>query len=1308
MQRKMKNRFFRLFMALTLLMTPIAAIFSGDSVKAADMPGPNGYNTGTTGPAASGNGTQGQGHYVTSGGGKKKPKKNKQTGTHAGKKNNTGTHSGGGGNSQTDKDVKDDNEDSDKDSDFGDLSIPSRLATAFAQGYDKATSDGQSDALKNGSSTKTTGDSDAIQTVQKNISALLDAGFYNVGALYGAVGLKGSSATNNVVQLPQADKPFMRAYLHGTGGNGKMDGFAYYNFGRAWDDMAKKAEAIPPNASGGDEAGQALSNAIGKVAKMGLSLLNNFSPAPIALAFYDARELTNNHFHKPNYIVSAIQRNTVIMEVLQFFGGPAPAPLSVMSNSEMIILTILVIDFALSALMLFFNEASFSRYLRKAALKILVIAAAVPLSMKLYSWALGGLDAVVGQENESIQNKMLEQNLGMALWADSRFALPKGVTLVVKDGQFQFDSSQVKAININSARLTGKISASEAGNVTQKVADKIVDAMSEAGDRNNQSSMQWNNVLRRGTNTPYYTDGLNEIADNVGKNSEIKKDDVAKVGYLSEAGGMTYTSDGSENGTYQYHTSSPDAYGFAPIAAYNFLNTNFTNNGISVISNIKPPVYPTVAVNANLYGMQTVKSIKENGDIMRVHPDPLVNFVLNLVAMYFGLKAMVTILVGAFGGMIRGSGQSVFGSAEGWGRLIGGVIALIGGMMGISLLISIISSLISAAYGIVLQFISIIPGLNGLQKGMNQLQSAVSGWPFIGGMLNASLNTVETFVSDAIALIFGIPLMKVPLTAFGEYASGFPDMLADRAAAMEARILGGYRGASHGGGGMGSKLAAAVHSNASGIKQGLSMAAGGAISNFLHDNNNSQSQSNTDNKTDQGKDGDNKASKQDSMAKLGGSSVKNAANQKNDQNHSDNSSQNDERSANSDNNSENASQDNSQSANDQNSEESQNGDEISSNEDTSVGDPNDNALEGADSDSVADSADAGAPDSDAAGTGDDSVAGESRAQDGDNQAQEGDNQAQEGDAGAQEGDQSIDESSMSDDDMSDQSMSDDDMANDQTNVDEGNTDNSENGDSQENKAGDVTDAAENVDENASMNQGGDSSESTDASNKSQQQANDNSARTDAKSSSQSVSSTTGAGAKDSMSQGANAASRDGASVKDGASAKDGASSAKGDAESKAGDKGIVQAAMKPDDSVSAKTNKLVSGIKSAGTAVGHAAKMTSEGKTDSTTQVVAGLTHAAASSVGARSMTQGLYNSAKTGNSSDNAAPITAPTSTDMPSQIDAPQTENPGRKQAAQINAQTVTEQAEQRGKADTNAAQSGPNIKSKVSSIVSNINSK
>lgn len=1308
MQRKMKTRFFRLFMALALLMTPIAAIFSGDLVKAVDMPGPNGYNTGTTGPAATGNGTQGQGspaatgngsqgqgHYVISGSGKKKPKKNKQTGTHAGNKNNTGTHSGGGGNSQTDKDVKNDNEDSDKDSDFGDLSIPSRLATAFAQGYDKATSDGQSDALKKGSSTKTTGDSDAIQTVQKNISALLDAGFYNVGALYGAVGLKGSSATNNVVQLPQADKPFMRAYLHGTGGNGKMDGFAYYNFGRAWDDMAKKAEAIPPNASGGDEAGQALSNAIGKVAKMGLSLLNNFSPAPIALAFYDARELTNNHFHKPNYIVSAIQRNTTIMEVLQFFGGPAPAPLSVMSNSEMIILTILVIDFALSALMLFFNEASFSRYLRKAALKIVVIAAAVPLSMKLYSWALGGLDAVVGQENESIQNKMLEQNLGMALWADSRFALPKGVTLVVKDGQFQFDSSQVKAININSARLTGKISASEAGNVTQKVADKIVDAMSEAGDRNNQSSMQWNNVLRRGTNTPYYTDGLNEIADNVGKNSKIKKDDVAKVGYLSEAGGMTYTSDGSENGTYQYHTSSPDAYGFAPIAAYNFLNTNFTNNGISVISNIKPPVYPTVAVNANLYGMQTVKSIKENGDIMRVHPDPLVNFILNLVAMYFGLKAMVTILVGAFGGMIRGSGQSVFGSAEGWGRLIGGVIALVGGMMGISLLISIISSLISAAYGIVLQFISIIPGLNGLQKGMNQLQSAVSGWPFIGGMLNAALNTVETFVSDAIALIFGIPLMKVPLTAFGEYASGFPDMMADRASAMEARILGGYRGAGHGGGGgMGSKLAAAAHSNASGIKQGLSMAAGGAISNFLHDNNNSQSQSNTDNKTDQGKDGDNKASKQDSMAKLGGSSVKNAANQKNDQNHSDNSSQNDERSANSNNNSENASQDNSQHANDQNSEENQTGDEISSNEDTSVGDPNDNALEGADSDSVADSADVGAPDSDAAGTGDDSVAG-------DNQAQ-GDDQAQEGDAGVSEGDQSIDESSMSDDDMSEQSMSDDDMANDQTNVDEGNTDNSENGDSQENKAGDVTDAAENVDENASMNQGGDSSESMDASNKSQQQANDNSARTDAKSSSQSVSSTTGAGIKDSMSQGANAASRDGAS------AKDSASSAKGEAESKAGDKGIVQAAMKPDDSVSAKTNKLVSGIKSAGTAVGHAAKMTSEGKTDGTTQVVAGLTHAAASSVGARSMTQGLYNSAKTGNSADNAAPISAPTSTYMPSQVDAPQTENPGRKQAAQINAQTVTEQAEQRGKADTNSAQSGPNIKSKVSSIVSNINSK
>ena len=151
--------------------------------------------------------------------------------------------------SSDDKDKDDEDKDdeekesSESSSNYKDMQIPSRLATAYHDGYNKVLSEG--DKNKNSSSNK---DGSPLQIFKDNVSDIInvknDAGnqtFGNVGALFGGVSLSTSSGTNNITDVQKADKDIIDNYLGGKTGAGEQ----YHQFGYAMSNLIQEAENTP-------------------------------------------------------------------------------------------------------------------------------------------------------------------------------------------------------------------------------------------------------------------------------------------------------------------------------------------------------------------------------------------------------------------------------------------------------------------------------------------------------------------------------------------------------------------------------------------------------------------------------------------------------------------------------------------------------------------------------------------------------------------------------------------------------------------------------------------------------------------------------------------------------------------------------------------------------------------------------------------------------------------------------------------------------------------------------------------------------
>lgn len=784
-----------------------------------------------------------------------------------------------------DKDKTSEDDDSQSDSQYAKLKIPSRLSTAYHDGYQKALADG--DSKKDSNASASGSDSKDVTTFKNNIKTILSTtnSFSNVGALIGPIGLsQQASGTDTVAQKSAADVRFLKTFMVTNSqqpGSNDTDGMAYYTFGKAFANTVNMANHVSPSQASGNKIAATLRNTSAKIANIGITLLRYFSPAPVLLALFNENELRNAS-NGDNLFVKFVVGNEILRDMIHFFGGRAPAPFSRVSNMFMIVGICSFFMLGFYGFAEFFSSGSLIKWLKKTFLKVTIMMVGIPLSMKVYNEGLKLLDNFVAIQSQPPESEALRNNLGLAMWANAGFALPSGTELKVVNDNFEWNEDTVQKINLHSARLLGLISSSQEQHPSNKVKELVVKKMISFGDDKNNATLAWAEPLTEDGKV-YHTDGLNALADALGSDEKIdpksKDINLNTIGYLNN-GKMKASGSGD---TYTYSQTDNNYWGFSPIAAFNFVNTDFSNTSISIIDNMSTNKIPAVAAEAAAYNVGSAKQLNSHGHEMHM-PDTVAG-IISFVSIIFAVKALSLILTNGFGGLLFGAGRSTAGSAQGVGQLIGGICALVGGLMGVALIDVLVLQAFDFVYGLIAELVDKIPGISNLNDAAASIQkSAIGKIPWLGNFIVGLCRSVSTLLSSIIVLLFSVSFIRVPLMAFAQACAGLPMKFAEAAARMEAKITGDYNPPSGGGtpGGMAGALAKSAAQQGAIYKQGASMAFGGLKdalsrkdSSNIDNSNKEEDKKNEKDSVANTKDGDNK--KVDSKS----STAKNAAEKKN-------------------------------------------------------------------------------------------------------------------------------------------------------------------------------------------------------------------------------------------------------------------------------------------------------------------------------------------------------------------------------------------------------------------------------------------
>lgn len=719
--------------------------------------------------------------------------------------------------------------------DYSQLQIPSRLATAYHDGYQKVISSSKDDQAKELEIFK--------NNVTKIINSKNDDGeptISPVGTLFGSIGLSTASGTSNITQIAKVNKDQINAYLGGTSGIGGQ----YWKFGRAYTNLVSDATSVSPSSLGLTHTADSVSGLAAVVSNIGVEILKDFSPAPIILAFNDSSVLDSATYSN-NKLIILIKKSSTLIDIISFFGDPAPGFPQV-SMATAITIAIIIFTSGLALLSIFMNGRQFGMSFRKTMVKILVVSLAIPVAAKVYDVGLNTVDSIVSGQMESKTEQTLQKNLDISDWAQgANFGLPAGMTISIADNRFSLSGAQIEAINLYSAYMSGIISSSDYnnGSVSTSVKDTVASHMlNSTADNNNKTTIKWTEAIHaNSSNSPWYTDTYNAVATALGANTKLDSidksdadDDPSTSGYI-QYGGL-YSTDGGKSFT----MSNKVTDGLSPVAAFNMMNTTFDQTGFSVNSNLENPTIPVIAIGADTYA---------SGDNIDVQPPmgTLLKFIVTLAMLFASIGALARIVTSGFGGMIHGGGASVFGSAAGAGELIGGIIAVIGGVLGLSLLIVILQNMLDIAWGVVYDAIH---SMLKAAVNVNDLKPPTSllGWigkiPWLGDMLRSAFTTIVSFFMTLVAMLLLPKFIKVPIEAFGTWISSLPGFLSEKAQAMENQFTGDYRAGGRSSGGhitAAAKNAKAKASAQSKAMKGGALMTGGAVLNHFLANKSSES-----------------------------------------------------------------------------------------------------------------------------------------------------------------------------------------------------------------------------------------------------------------------------------------------------------------------------------------------------------------------------------------------------------------------------------------------------------------------------------
>ena len=513
----------------------------------------------------------------------------------------------------------------------------------------------------------------------------------------------------------------------------------------------------------------------------------------------------SNYAPGDNAWVDIINGTDSVKSILSFFGGQSPIP--GVTTSFMIFGVLSVLAFLFGAFTSIWNGQKFMITIRKILLRTAIAGAGLYAASLLMTRGLNYLVEFVDKSAGDTPTGIVQKNLLLADWYESGFKLPKGTTVTVENGKLQMSQEAIGEINRwLYKRKFGEVADDET--IAKYITEKA------AVNNNTYQIAFMPPVTSTGSTwrTAAVMDYSEYIKDSIDENSETDEDIVSKAANAGYFNYQSNTATGDGTGTITYTGVNDQTYGISPIAAYNLMCTDFSNNSIKYNNNLGAPTIPTVAINI-VHG----STLGEDG---KYTSNPIFKFVISVVMVIAAVKALIDIFVAGFGGIFKGGAKSAFGSAEGIGEVVGGVLALLLGVAGMGLIMTLSITFVDVIWGIVMDLLGKQSASDAFGGFVEELDLGWFDWA--KGLLSSGLNAVMS-----IAGFFMIPkFVKIPIQAFGQFCASIPGTIAARAARWGAKFTGDYHSHSGGvGGGGGSRGGGLANSVGQATQAGLSDAA---------------------------------------------------------------------------------------------------------------------------------------------------------------------------------------------------------------------------------------------------------------------------------------------------------------------------------------------------------------------------------------------------------------------------------------------------------------------------------------------------
>ena len=677
--------------------------------------------------------------------------------------------------------------------DYSLLNLPAVLSTAYADTKNEIQ---KLEAEVNSTYNTETGDdvndkiSGAYDRLYVRLGALMNAGNYgNAGLFIGQNNSTNqplmSNFTNNIA-LSDTDITKIDAVLSAKTGTTEPKVRQYQQFGAGITSLAKNARKtkvsnITIEKALGDFSASAL-----KFSNLGLKLLKKYNPAPLILSFWNLNELSN-YAPGDNAWVDIINGNASVKSIFSFFGGQSPIP--GVTTSFMIFGVLSILAFLFGAFTSIWNGEKFMITIRKILLRTAIAGAGLYAASLLMTRGLNYLVEFVDKSAGDTPTGIVQKNLLLADWYESGFKLPKDTSVTVENGKLKMSQEAIGEINRwLYERKFGEVADDET--IAKYIKEK-------AYVNNNTYQIAFMPpVTSTGSTwrTAAVMDYSEYITDASNEKSETDEDIVSKANNAGYFNYQSNTATGDGSGAITYSGVDNRTYGISPIAAYNLMGTDFSNNSIKYNNNLGAPTIPTVAINV-VYGSTLGKDGKYTSN-------PILKFVISVVMVIAAVKALIDIFVAGFGGIFKGGAKSAFGSAEGIGEVVGGVLALLLGVAGMGLIMTLSITFVDVIWGIIMDLLGKQSANDAFGGFVEDLDLGILD--FMKGILTLGL---DSFM--AIAGFFMMPkFVKVPIQAFGQFCASIPGSMAARAARWGAMFtgdrhsgVGGGSGGIFGGGG---------------------------------------------------------------------------------------------------------------------------------------------------------------------------------------------------------------------------------------------------------------------------------------------------------------------------------------------------------------------------------------------------------------------------------------------------------------------------------------------------------------------------